>query len=112
MYLLRLILKNALRHELRTTLTVMGIVVAISAFGLLRTIVDAWYAGANASFCAPRDLDGAIRANVAVERGVIDIDLGFVGRKPRDVFFRRELDAEIARMASFLGVSDGGGAAR
>jgi uncharacterized protein len=51
-------------------------------------------------------------ANVAVERGVIDIDIGFIGRKPRDVFFRRELDAEIARMASFLGVSDGGGAAR
>jgi uncharacterized protein len=51
-------------------------------------------------------------ANVAVERGVIDIDPGFIGRKPRDVVFRRELDAEIARMASFLGVSDGGGAAR
>ena len=66
----------------------------------------------NASFFAPRDLEGAIRANVVVERGVIDIDLGFVGRKLRDVFFRRELDAEIARMASFLGVSDGGGAAR
>ena len=52
MYLLRLILKNALRHKLRTTLTVVGIVVAITAFGLLRTIVDAWYAGANASSSA------------------------------------------------------------
>src|ERR1700693_5513818 len=51
-YLLRLILKNALRHKLRTTLTVVGIVVAITAFGLLRTIVDAWYAGANASSSA------------------------------------------------------------
>ena len=30
----------------------MGIVVAITAFGLLRTIVDAWYAGANASSSA------------------------------------------------------------
>jgi putative ABC transport system permease protein len=29
-----------------------GIVVAITAFGLLRTIVDAWYAGANASSSA------------------------------------------------------------
>jgi putative ABC transport system permease protein len=52
MYLLRLILKNGLRHKLRTTLTVMGIVVAITAFGLLRTIVDAWYAAANASSSA------------------------------------------------------------
>jgi putative ABC transport system permease protein len=30
----------------------VGIVVAITAFGLLRTIVDAWYAGANASSSA------------------------------------------------------------
>ncbi len=52
MYLLRLVIKNALRHKLRTTLTVVGIVVAITAFGLLRTIVDAWYAGANASSSA------------------------------------------------------------
>ena len=33
-------------------LTVVGIVVAIVAFGLLRTVVDAWYAGANASSSA------------------------------------------------------------
>ena len=52
MYLLRFVLKNSLRHKLRTTLTVVGIVVAITAFGLLRTIVDAWYAGANASSSA------------------------------------------------------------
>ncbi len=52
MYLLRLIFKNALRHKLRTSLTIVGIVVAITAFGLLRTIVDAWYAGANASSSA------------------------------------------------------------
>ena len=45
-YLLRLTLKNSLRHKLRTILTVVGIVVAITAFGLLHTIVDAWYAGA------------------------------------------------------------------
>ena len=49
MFVPLLILRNALRHKLRTTLTVVGIVVAITAFGLLRTIVDAWYANANAS---------------------------------------------------------------
>jgi putative ABC transport system permease protein len=46
------ILRSALRHKLRTTLTVVGIVVAITAFGLLSTIVDAWYANANASSSA------------------------------------------------------------
>lgn len=43
---LRLMFRNALRHPLRTALTVLGLVVAILAFGLLATVVDAWYAGA------------------------------------------------------------------
>lgn len=46
MYVLKLILRNALRHKLRTGLTVVGIFVAILAFGLLRTVVEAWFAGA------------------------------------------------------------------
>ena len=46
MQFLKLIVRNALRHKLRTGLTVVGIVVAILAFGLLQTVVDAWYAGA------------------------------------------------------------------
>ena len=49
MFIFRLLLKNAFRHKLRTALTMLGLVVAVSAFGLLRTIVDAWYAGAEAS---------------------------------------------------------------
>ncbi|HEX8738909.1 MAG TPA: ABC transporter permease [Casimicrobiaceae bacterium] len=52
MFIPLLVLKNALRHRLRTILTVLGIVVAIAAFGLLRTLVDAFYAGANASSSA------------------------------------------------------------
>lgn len=46
---LRLILLNAWRHRLRSALTVLGMVVAILAFGLLGTVVDAWYAGADAA---------------------------------------------------------------
>ncbi len=46
MFLLRLIFKNALRHRLRSALTVLGLVVAVLAFGLLQTVVDAWYTGA------------------------------------------------------------------
>jgi putative ABC transport system permease protein len=49
MFLFRLLLKNAFRHKLRTILTMVGLVVAICAFGLLRTIVDAWYAGVDAT---------------------------------------------------------------
>jgi putative ABC transport system permease protein len=52
MFVPLLVLRNAFRHKLRTTLTVVGIVVAIVAFGMLRTIIDAWYAGANASSSA------------------------------------------------------------
>ena len=49
MFVLRMLFKNAFRHRLRTALTIVGLLVAICAFGLLRTIVDAWYAGAEAS---------------------------------------------------------------
>ena len=49
MGLLKLLFKNAFRHKLRTFLTVLGITIAILAFGMLRTIVGAWYAGVEAS---------------------------------------------------------------
>jgi putative ABC transport system permease protein len=49
MNILKLISKNALRHKLRTCLTILGVSVAILAFGMLRTVIDAWYAGVEAS---------------------------------------------------------------
>ena len=49
MFLFKLLLRNAFRHKLRTALTMVGLVVAICAFGLLRTILGAWYAGVEAS---------------------------------------------------------------
>ena len=49
MHLLKMLARNALRHRLRTMLTVLGITIAILAFGLLRTVVSAWYAGVNSS---------------------------------------------------------------
>ena len=49
MFLIKLLLRNAFRHPLRTGLTLLGLVVAISAFGLLRTVNEAWYAGVQAS---------------------------------------------------------------
>jgi putative ABC transport system permease protein len=47
--LLKLLFRNAFRHRLRTLLTIGGIAVAILAFGLLRTVISAWYAGVDAS---------------------------------------------------------------
>jgi len=49
MFILKLLWRNAFRHRLRTFLTVLGITIAILAFGMLRTLVDAWYAGVEAS---------------------------------------------------------------
>ncbi|QET05450.1 MULTISPECIES: ABC transporter permease [Cupriavidus] len=49
MYVLKLISRNLLRHKLRTSLTLLGLVIAVLAFGLLQTVVDAWYAGASAA---------------------------------------------------------------
>jgi putative ABC transport system permease protein len=43
MELTTLILKNVMRHKLRSILTILGIAIAISAFGLLRTVLTAWY---------------------------------------------------------------------
>lgn len=49
MFVIKLLLRNTFRHKLRTYLTIAGIAIAILSFGLLRTVVTAWYAGVNAS---------------------------------------------------------------
>ncbi|MDA8086471.1 MAG: FtsX-like permease family protein [Nitrospiraceae bacterium] len=49
MFAFKIILKNAFRHKTRTLLTIGSVVIALVAFGLLRTVVSAWYAGVAAS---------------------------------------------------------------
>ncbi|HAP35932.1 MAG TPA: ABC transporter ATP-binding protein [Bacteroidetes bacterium] len=49
MNVLKLIYKNFLRHKLRSILTMLGIAVAVLAFGLLRTVVTSWSSGVEAS---------------------------------------------------------------
>lgn len=49
MFVLKLILRNMFRHKLRSILTVVGVAVAILAFGLLRTLVGLWYLGVESS---------------------------------------------------------------
>src|SRR5574340_460266 len=49
MILLKILFRNAFRNRLRSGLTILGVTVAILAFGLLRTVISAWYAGVEAS---------------------------------------------------------------
>jgi len=49
MFIIKLVLKNALRHKLRTTLTILGVAIAVMSFGFMRTIVTAWSAGVQSS---------------------------------------------------------------
>jgi putative ABC transport system permease protein len=49
MFLLKLIIRNAFRHRLRAFLTIIGVAIAILAFGLLRTLVSLWYLGVESS---------------------------------------------------------------
>ncbi len=49
MKILKLIFANALRHKLRTFLTVIGIAIAVIAFGVLRTVVTVWDSSVDAA---------------------------------------------------------------
>jgi len=42
MKVLKLIVKNVFRHKLRTTLTIIGLAIAVMAFGLMQTAVTSW----------------------------------------------------------------------
>jgi len=43
--------------------------------------------------------------NISVNDGELHADVGYVDRQPRDRAFVRELDAELARMRAFLGLT-------
>ena len=45
-YIIILATRNMWRQKFRSGMTVLGIAVAILSFGMLRTVVDSWYAGA------------------------------------------------------------------
>ena len=49
MFFLKLVARNVFRARLRSTLTIVGLVIAVLAFGLLQTVVRAWYAGSDAA---------------------------------------------------------------
>ncbi|MDA8429988.1 MAG: FtsX-like permease family protein [Geobacteraceae bacterium] len=49
MFILKIFFRNALSHRLRTGLTILGITIAILAFGLLRTVAGLWHIGVERS---------------------------------------------------------------
>ncbi len=49
MMLLKILFRNAFHNKLRSGLTILGIAVAILAFGLLRTVINSWYSGVEAA---------------------------------------------------------------
>ncbi|WP_020587910.1 ABC transporter permease [Desulfobacter curvatus] len=49
MNILKILVRNAFRHKLRTILTIIAMCIAILAFGLIRTVISAWSAGVAAS---------------------------------------------------------------
>lgn len=49
MYILKIIFRNTFSHRLRTGLTILGITIAILAFGLLSTVVGLWHIGVERS---------------------------------------------------------------
>ncbi len=49
MELIILLLRNIFRYKLRTSLTVLGVAIAMLAFGILRTLIASWYVGVEAS---------------------------------------------------------------
>ena len=52
MLIVRLLMRNVWRHPGRSALTFLGLMIATLAFGLLSTVVGAWYAGAEGASSA------------------------------------------------------------
>ncbi len=100
MFFLGLVLRNAFRHRLRTLLTITGLTVAVLAFGLLQTVVDAWYAGAAAAsgtrlvtrnsislaFSLPVNYENRIRGVDGVARVARSSWFGGVYQEPKNFF--------------------------
>jgi putative ABC transport system permease protein len=99
-FLLKLVLRNAFRHRLRTLLTIVGLAIAVLAYGLLQTVVDAWYAGAAAAssarlvtrnaislaFFLPASYEGRIRAVEGVTQVARSTWFGGVYQEPKNFF--------------------------
>jgi len=100
LFLLKLVFRNAFRHRLRTLLTLTGLAIAVLAYGLLQTVVDAWYAGAAAasetrlitrnaislSVSLPLSYENRIRGVEGVTRVARSNWFGGIYREPKNFF--------------------------
>jgi len=108
MFFLKLALLNAFRARLRSALTLLGLVIALVAFGLLRTVVDAWNAGVemasatrvvtrsaiSLTFSLPLYYRDRIRAIEGVKRVAASNWFGGVWRDEKSFFAQFAVDAE------------------
>ena len=98
--ILALVARNSWRHKLRSGLTILGMVVAILAFGLLQTVVSAWYAGADAAsdtrlitrnaislvFPMPISYEQKIRGIEGVRQVAVANWFGAIYKEPKNFF--------------------------
>src|SRR5450759_254046 len=108
MYFIKLVLKNIFRARLRSTLTIVGLIVAIVAFGLLQTVVDAWYAGTEAAsssrlisrnaislvFSMPLSYKDKVRAVEGVKTVSYSNWFGGIYKEPKNFFAQFAVDHE------------------
>jgi len=108
MFFLKLALRNAFRARLRSGLTVLALVIALVAFGLLQTVVGAWNAGVemasatrvvtrsaiSLTFSLPLYYRDRIRAVEGVRRVAASNWFGGVWRDEKSFFAQFAVDAE------------------
>ncbi|MGH6610061.1 MAG: ABC transporter permease [Burkholderiaceae bacterium] len=107
MFFLNLIFRNVFRARLRSALTIVGLIIAILAFGLLQTVVRAWYVGADAAsatrlitrnaisltFAMPVYYRDKIRAVPGVTAVSVSNWFGGVYKDPKNFFAQFAVDA-------------------
>ncbi len=107
MFFLRFVLRNVFRARLRSALTILGLVIAILAFGLLQTVVRAWYAGSDAAsatrlitrnaisltFAMPMYYREKIRAVPGVTGVSVSNWFGGIYKEPKNFFAQFAVDA-------------------
>ena len=108
MHFIKLVLKNIFRARLRSALTIVGLIVAIVAFGLLQTVVDAWYAGSDAAsssrlisrnaislvFSMPLSYKDKVRAVQGVKTVSYSNWFGGIYKEPKNFFAQFAVDHE------------------
>lgn len=107
MFFLKFVLRNVFRARLRSTLTIVGLVIAVLAFGLLQTVVRAWYAGSDAASATRLITRNAIsltfsmpvyyREKIRAVPGVTGVSVsnwfGGIYKEPKNFFAQFAVDA-------------------